>query len=116
MGERAVNRDGVTHKAVARYQGLLVDAFVAMLPEAETTAVVVEFGTLPRPRMQRASMAARWLWEHQDADGALRAMLMRDIRGRSTPARRTGAPGSGAIARDLRPRLGGTWARLAPTR
>ncbi|KDB65669.1 PF10994 domain protein [Bordetella bronchiseptica A1-7] len=30
--------------------------------------------------MQRASMAARWLWEHQDADGALRATLMRDIR------------------------------------
>lgn len=79
-GERAVNRDGVTHKAVARYQGLLVDAFVAMLPETETTAVVVEFGTLPRLRMQRASMAARWLWEHPDADSALRATLMRDIR------------------------------------
>jgi hypothetical protein len=32
-GERAVNRDGVTHKALAVYKGLLVDAFEAMLPE-----------------------------------------------------------------------------------
>ena len=69
----------MTHKAVARYQGLLVDAFVAMLPEAETTAVVVEFGTLPRPRMQRASMAARWLWSTRTPTW-LRATLMRDIR------------------------------------
>jgi hypothetical protein len=81
-GARAVNREGVTHKAVANYQGLLVDAFVDMLPQAETTAVVVEFGTLPRPRMQRASMAARWLWARRGTvvDGALRASLMHDIR------------------------------------
>ena len=26
-GERAVNREGVNHKAVAHYKGLLVDAF-----------------------------------------------------------------------------------------
>lgn len=60
-GERAVNREGVTHKAVARYQGLVVDAFSRALPNADTTAVVVEFGTLPREAMQRANMAARWL-------------------------------------------------------
>lgn len=81
-GDRAVNREGVTHKAVANYQGLLVDAFVAMLPTKETTAIVVEFGTLPRPQMQRASMAARWLWatRHQATDIAQRGALMRDIR------------------------------------
>lgn len=79
-GERAVNREGVTHKAVAKYQGLLVDAFVAMLPQAETTAVVVEFGTLPRPLMQRASMAARWLWASKTEDAGLRRRLMREVR------------------------------------
>ncbi|OWT73498.1 MULTISPECIES: DUF2817 domain-containing protein [unclassified Achromobacter] len=87
-GERAVNREGVTHKAVATYQGLLVDAFVAMLPRTETTAVVVEFGTLPRPRMQRASMAARWLFATSGAtssatpaaDQALRERLLNDVR------------------------------------
>jgi len=60
-GDRAVNREGVTHKAVASYQGLLVNAFCAALPQAETTAVVVEFGTRPRQEMQRALMAGRWL-------------------------------------------------------
>lgn len=79
-GERAVNREGVTHKAVAKYQGLLVDAFVDMLPGRDTTAVVVEFGTLPRPAMQRASMAARWLWASNTQDSELRAQLMLDIR------------------------------------
>ncbi|MBB1604807.1 M14 family metallopeptidase [Variovorax sp. UMC13] len=91
-GERAVNREGVTHKAVANYQGLLVDAFVALLPARRTTAVVVEFGTLPRPQMQRASMAARWLWATRHADDrteagrALRARLMQDIREAFYPA------------------------------
>jgi hypothetical protein len=79
-GERAVNREGVTHKAVANYQGLLVDAFVSMRARHRTTAVVVEFGTHPREQMQRASMAARWLWSHPDADPQLRAQIMRDIR------------------------------------
>lgn len=80
-GERAVNRDGVTHKAVARYQGLLVDAFVGQLADTtQTTAVVVEFGTLPREQMQRASLAARWLWAQQPEDQTLRDGLMRDIR------------------------------------
>ena len=60
-GERAVNRAGVTHKALAVYRGLLIDAFVEMLPRAEATTLVVEFGTLPREGMQRASMLQRWL-------------------------------------------------------
>jgi hypothetical protein len=60
-GERAVNRAGVTHKAVADYKGILIDAFRAVLPSADTMAVVVEFGTRPRADMQRANMAGRWL-------------------------------------------------------
>lgn len=79
-GDRAVNREGVTHKAVADYQGLLVDAFVAMLPAAKTTAVVVEFGTLPREQMQRAALAARWLWAARPADSELTRRLRRDVR------------------------------------
>jgi len=79
-GDRAVNREGVTHKALATYQGLLIDAFVNMLAPCPTTATVVEFGTLPRPGMQRASLAMRWLWAHPDADMDLRARLMHEIR------------------------------------
>lgn len=76
-GERAVNRDGVTHKAVAKYQGLLVDAFVDQMTDAHATAVVVEFGTLPRERMQRAHLAARWLREKEPA-GTLLAQSLKD--------------------------------------
>lgn len=42
--------------------------------------MVVEFGTLPREQMQRASLAARWLWASGTSDAELRARLMRDIR------------------------------------
>ncbi len=63
-GERAVNRQGSTHKALAVYKGLLIDAFQAELKAAETTAVVIEFGTRSRPDMQRANMAGRWLRCH----------------------------------------------------
>jgi hypothetical protein len=66
-GERAVNREGVTHKALARYSGLLIDAFVEMLPAAEVTTLVIEFGTLPREGMQRAGMLQRWLRFHGPA-------------------------------------------------
>ena len=80
-GERAVNREGVTHKAVAKYQGLLVDAFVDSLPNTETTAVVVEFGTLPRTDMQRAAMAGRWLWSSSEpASSPVRTQLMKLVR------------------------------------
>lgn len=60
-GERAVNRAGVTHKALAVYSGLLVDAFAEMLPAAEVTTLVIEFGTLPREGVQRGSLLQRWL-------------------------------------------------------
>jgi hypothetical protein len=60
-GDRAVNRQGSTHKALAVYKGLLIDAFQAELADAETTAVVIEFGTRTRQEMQRANMALRWL-------------------------------------------------------
>ena len=70
-GERAVNRHGVTHKALARYQGLLIDAFQSELPQTETTAVVVEFGTRTRPEMQKASLALRWLRCHGERDPEL---------------------------------------------
>ncbi len=79
-GERAVNREGVTHKAVADYQGLLVNAFVDLLPASKTTAVVVEFGTLPRDQMQRAAMAARWLWAVGTDDAALKQRLTALVR------------------------------------
>ena len=60
-GERAVNRQGVTHKALAVYQGLLIDAFEAMLAKAELTTLVVEFGTLAREGVQRAALLQRWM-------------------------------------------------------
>ena len=60
-GDRAVNREGVTHKAVAVYRGVLLDAFAEMLPQAEVTTIVVEFGTLAREGMQRAGMLQRWM-------------------------------------------------------
>lgn len=67
-GERAVNRAGLTHKALAHYKGLLMDIFAATLPEAEATSVTVEFGTRARPRMQRAIMSGRWLRYHGRTD------------------------------------------------
>jgi len=66
-GERAVNRQGSTHKALASYRGLLVDAFQAELSDTETTAVVIEFGTLSRAEMQRANMSLPWLRKHGPA-------------------------------------------------
>jgi hypothetical protein len=63
-GERAVNLAGVTHKALADYQGVLIDAFTAALPKAEITAIVVEFGTLKREEVQRANLGGRWLRYH----------------------------------------------------
>jgi hypothetical protein len=70
-GERAVNRQGSTHKALAVYKGLLVDAFQAELKGAETTAVVIEFGTRTRQEMQRANMSLRWLRYHGSEDPTL---------------------------------------------
>jgi len=73
-GERAVNRQGVTHKALAVYNGLLIDAFEAMLAKAELTTMVVEFGTLEREGVQRAALLQRWL----RFEGAGRPELIRE--------------------------------------
>jgi len=70
-GERAVNLAGVTHKALADYQGVLIDAFAAALPKAQVTSIVVEFGTLKREEVQRANMAGRWLRYHGAQNPAL---------------------------------------------
>ncbi len=67
-GERAVNRQGSTHKALAVYKGLLIDAFQAELKNAETTAVVIEFGTRSREAMQSANMSLIWLRAHGKDD------------------------------------------------
>jgi Protein of unknown function (DUF2817) len=69
-GERAVNRAGSTHKATARYRGLLVDAFQAELSHVETTATVIEFGTRSREAMQRANLSLCWLRNHGATDPA----------------------------------------------
>ena len=70
-GERAVNRTGSTHKATARYRGLLVDAFQEELSQVVTTATVIEFGTRSREAMQRANLSLCWLRSHGASDRAL---------------------------------------------
>jgi hypothetical protein len=77
-GERAVNRQGSTHKALAHYHGLLLDAFQAELEGAETTAMVVEFGTKTRAEMQRASLSLRWLRCHGEQHPQLAARVHAD--------------------------------------
>jgi hypothetical protein len=77
-GERAVNLEGVTHKALATYQGVIIDAFAAMLPQAEVTCIVIEFGTLPREGMQRASLLQRWLRFRGAREPARAAQLRRE--------------------------------------
>ena len=77
-GERAVNRQGSTHKAVAAYQGLLADAFVRALPGAQTTAVVIEFGTRSRAEMQKANLSLRWLRVHGAGNPPLAERVFRD--------------------------------------
>jgi hypothetical protein len=78
-GERAVNLAGVTHKALADYQGVLIDAFAAMLPKAEVTSIVVEFGTLKREEVQRANMGGRWLRYHGEKNPALAQKVHREF-------------------------------------
>ena len=77
-GERAVNLQGVTHKKLATYSGTIIDAFTEMLPQAETTSIVVEFGTRPRHDMQRASMAQRWMRFEGPRDPVLAAKVRRE--------------------------------------
>jgi hypothetical protein len=73
-----VNRQGSTHKALAHYDGLLIDAFQAELRAAQTTATVVEFGTRSRVDMQRASMAIRWLRFHGEEHPQIAARVHAD--------------------------------------
>lgn len=77
-GERAVNRQGSTHKALAVYKGLLIDAFQAELKNAETTAVVIEFGTRSRQEMQRANLSLMWLRAYGKDDPALAKAVHED--------------------------------------
>ena len=76
-GERAVNLQGVTHKKLATYSGTIIDAVTDMLPSAEVTSIVVEFGTRPRHEMQRASMAQRWMRFEGPRDPVLAAKVRR---------------------------------------
>ena len=56
-----LNGAGSTHKAFATYQGLLIDVLPTIEPAADSSAVVIEFGTRSRPDMQRAHLALMWL-------------------------------------------------------
>ena len=85
-GERAVNLQGVTHKKLATYQGTIIDAFAQMLPNAEVTSIVVEFGTLPRRDMQRAGLAQRWMRFEGPRDPVLAAKVRREYEAAFYPA------------------------------
>ena len=85
-GERAVNLAGVTHKKLATYSGTLSDAFCQMLPQAEVTSIVVEFGTLPRAAMQRAGLAQRWIRFEGPRDPVLAAQVRREYEAAFNPA------------------------------
>jgi uncharacterized protein DUF2817 len=85
-GERAVNLQGVTHEKLATYNGTIIDAFAAMLPAAEVTTIVVEFGTLPRRAMQRAGMAQRWMRFEGPRDPVLAAKVRREYEAAFYPA------------------------------
>ena len=85
-GERAVNLQGVTHKRLATYNGTIIDAFAGMLPGAEVTSVVIEYGTLPRREMQRASLAQRWMRFEGPRDPVLAAKVRREYEAAFYPA------------------------------
>ena len=85
-GERAVNLQGVTHKKLATYSGTIIDAFAEMLPQAEVTSIVVEFGTLPRREMQRAGLAQRWMRFEGPRDPVLAAKVRREYEAAFYPA------------------------------
>jgi hypothetical protein len=85
-GERAVNLQGVTHKKLATYSGTIIDAFAGMLPAAEVTSIVVEFGTLPRREMQRAGLAQRWMRFEGPRDPVLAAKVRREYEAAFYPA------------------------------
>ncbi len=71
-GDAALSGAGSTHAALASFQGLMIAAFVAALPDCRISATAVEFGTLERRRMQRAHLANAWIRRQADDSEALR--------------------------------------------
>lgn len=65
-GREALAGEGSTHAAFATYQGLLMDAASNELASRRVSRCVVEFGTYPRPRMQRAHLALAWSRRQKD--------------------------------------------------
>ena len=73
-GDAALSGAGSTHAALAAFQGLMIDAFAAAVPDCRLSATAVEFGTLERRRMQRAHLANAWLRRQSvDSDAVRRA-------------------------------------------
>jgi hypothetical protein len=70
-GDEAFSGKGSTHKALAVYQGLMIDALPAMVPGCAMSPVVIEFGTHERRRMQRAHLALAWMRRQRVASDAL---------------------------------------------
>jgi hypothetical protein len=64
---------GSTHAATAVYQGLMIDALAGWLPGCQLSAVVIEFGTHERRRMQRAHLALAWMRRQDRITEAYRA-------------------------------------------
>jgi hypothetical protein len=74
FGVEALSGTGSTHAALARFQGLLIEAFALALPACEVSSVAIEFGTRERRRMQRAHLANAWLRRQTgDSEAARRA-------------------------------------------
>lgn len=67
-GKKAVDGSGSTHRAKARYRGLLVDAFCHELLKTRCGAVVVEFGTRDREAMQRANISLSWFRKYSETE------------------------------------------------
>ena len=71
-GDAALSGAGSTHAALASFQGLMIDAFAGALPACRHSATAVEFGTLERPRMQRAHLGNAWMRKQAGESDALR--------------------------------------------
>lgn len=71
-GADALGGRGSTHVALARYQGLLLDALASVVPGCAMSAVAIEFGTRERPRMQRAHLALAWMRRQAAPSDAVR--------------------------------------------
>lgn len=86
-GADRLSGKGSTHAAFATYQGLLIDAFSKALPDCVTSSVVVEFGTHPRPIMQRAHLALAWIrrMEASNCDSSSLVAAYREYRNAFIP-------------------------------